>query len=387
MLYKLLSETDRARFSPVVISLMSRTPLRERIESLGIPVHTAMMRPGWPTPMGLWRLVRLIQRLKPDLITGWMYHSCFAAHLANFFFGSRAPILWSIHYSISSLEREKTLTAATIKACALLSKLPAQIVFVSRKSQSHHGPLGYSLQKSCVIPNGIDETEFVPSIEARRSVRSELGLPGDAFLIGLMGRYHPAKDHGNFLHAAALLSKVHPRTHFLLIGRNVDGENRELCQSIQQLGLASRTHLLGERHDMPRLAAALDVFSLSSGYGESFPNVIGEAMACEVPCVVTDVGDTAWMVGNTGRVVPPRDPRALAEGWQELINLGPERRRALGREARARVVDRFALKAVAGRYMSLYEKVLAGAKPEGFTSPAPGVLTTLSTTFEETGAQ
>nr|ALS89902.1 stp2: sugar transferase, PEP-CTERM/EpsH1 system [uncultured bacterium] len=247
--------------------------------------------------------------------------------------------------------------------------------------------MGFNLDKSCVIPNGIDETVFVPLTGARRSVRSELGLPEDAFLLGIMGRYHPAKDHGNFLQAAALLSKVHPKTHFLLIGRNVDGKNRKLCHSIEQLGLASRTHLLGERHDTARLCAALDVFSLSSSYGESFPNVVGEAMACEVPCVVTDIGGTPWMVGQTGRVVPPRDPRAMAEAWQELINLGQEERRALGREARARVVEHFTLKAVAERYVSLYEKVLAGKNPPELTCPVQGALATLGTTLEETGAQ
>jgi glycosyltransferase involved in cell wall biosynthesis len=387
MLYKLLAETDRARFYPVVISLMHHAALRERIEALGIAVHTTKMRPGLPTPMGLWRLVRLIRRLKPDLILGWMYHSCLAAQLANIFSSQRAPILWSIHYSISSLHREKRITAAAIRVCAFLSKLPAQIIFVSRAAQLQHKPLGYSLENSCVIPNGIDVTEFVPSTEARLSVRSELGLPGNAFLIGLMGRYHAMKDHSNFLRAAALLSKLHPEAHFLLIGRKVDRENQKLCQSIQELGLVQQTHLLGERHDVPRLAAALDVFSLSSSYGESFPNVIGEAMACGVPCVVTDVGDAAWILGSTGRVVPPRDPSALAEAWQEMIDLGPGGRLALGREARARVIERFTLESVVARYDALYENVLAREAPEEFASTTPSVDRHIEHYFEETGAR
>ena len=126
MLYKLLAESDRERFEPVVISLIDRGALRERIEGLGIAVHTTRMKPGFPSPLGLWRLVRLMRRLKPDLVLGWMYHSCLAAQLANFFVPQRVPVLWSIHYSMSSLASEKKLTAAVIRGCALLSKLAAQ---------------------------------------------------------------------------------------------------------------------------------------------------------------------------------------------------------------------------------------------------------------------
>lgn len=369
MLYKLLAETRRERFAPVVVCLSDGGGLRERIESLGIEVHSAGMKPGRPTPLGLWRLIRLARRLRPRLIIGWMYHSCLAAQLANFFSLRRTPLLWSIHYSTGSLAAEKWLTAAVIRACALLSRLPARIIFVSRAGQTQHGPLGYSLANSCVIPNGIDVTEFTPSAEARGSVRRELGFAGDAFLIGLVGRYHWMKDHANFLRAAALLAETHPRAHFLLSGRGVDPDNRELTRTIRESGLAGRTHLLGERHDIPRLAAALDVFTLSSSHGESFPNVIGEAMACAVPCVVTDLGDAGWMVGDTGRVVPPRDPRALADAWREMIEFGPEGRAGLGRAARLRVTEQFLLASVVARYEAMYETVLAAGTPAETTAP------------------
>ena len=364
MLYKLLVETDRKRFEPIVISLMDRGSLRKRIEALGIAVHTTGMKPGLPSPLGFWRLVRLLRGLKPDLILSWMYHSCLAAQLGNFFLPKRVPVLWSIHYSISSLASEKKLTAAVIKVCARLSKLPAQMIFVSKASQAEHESLAYYLDKSCVIPNGINVSEFVPSFESRRLVRTELGLPEEALLIGMMGRYHPMKDHENFLRAAALLSKHHPEVHYLLIGPGVDDGNTVLRHSIQEQGLERCIHLLGERSDIPNLAAALDVFSLSS-VCESFPNVIGEAMACETPCVVTNVGDAAWIVGEAGRVVPPRDPRALASAWTEMISLGADGRRLLGQAARSRVIEHFTLDSVVDRYQATYETVLLG-EAEGF---------------------
>jgi glycosyltransferase involved in cell wall biosynthesis len=211
-----------------------------------------------------------------------------------------------------------------------------------------------------VIPNGIDADVFAPSFEARASVRSELGLPAEALVIGMVGRYHRMKDHANFLRAAVSVSETHPEAHFILAGRGVDGDNRELRGLIDELGLSRRTHLLGQRHDVPRLTAALDVFTLSSRYGESFPNVIGEAMACAVPCVVTDLGDAAWIVGDTGRVVPPGDSDALARAWAEMIALGAEGRATLGRAALSRVGELFPVKSVVRRYEALYEAVLAG---------------------------
>lgn len=385
-LYKLLAKTNRDRFDPVVVSLIDQGVLRQRIEALGIAVFTTGMKAGRPTPAGLWRLIKLMRRVQPDLIFGWMYHSCLAAELARILSRHRASVLWSIHDSISAPATQKRLTTAVIKLCRLLSSLPAKIIFVSHAGQSMHQLLGYRAGNSCVIPNGIDVKEFKPSAQARLSVRAELGIPENALLIGLTGRYHPIKDHANFLKAAALNSETNPETHFLLIGRHVDQQNRELCDSIRELGLADRTHLLGERHDTARLAASLDIFSLSS-YGESCPNVIGEAMACGVPCVVTDVGDAVWMVGETGRVIPKRDPNALAAAWKEMIDLGPQKREALGLLARLRVIENFPVQSIVAQYEDLYESTLTSKAPEEFVSLTATGIGALNQAFEETSAQ
>jgi len=387
MLYKLLKETDRDRFEPVVMSLIDRGALRARIEDLGIPVHTVSIKPGVPSLLGFWRLVRFMRKLKPDLVLGWMYHSCLAAQLANFFLPGRTRVLWSIHYSIDSLASEKLLTATVIRACALLSRLASQIIFVSHASQAQHQPLGYSLARSCVIPNGINTSEFVPCSESRSSLRSELGLATDALLVGMMGRYHPVKDYANFLQAAAVISKKFPNANFVLVGQGVDHWNNELRRSIREFGLESKTHLLGERNDIPRIAAALDVFSLAS-YSESFPNVIGEAMACEVSCAVTDVGDAGWIVGDAGRVVPARDPHALAAAWSEIISLGPAGRMALGRAARTRVIERFRLESVVPRYEAVFTAVLGPeTSANSVTMPNQSGMPSLIATFDNTGAQ
>jgi glycosyltransferase involved in cell wall biosynthesis len=134
------------------------------------------------------------------------------------------------------------------------------------------------------------------------------------------------------------------------------------------------------------LAAALDI-SVSSSWGESCPIVIGEAMACGVPCVVTDVGDAGWIVGDTGLVVPPRDAGALAVACETLIESGSQRRQAMGLLARTRVAEHFPLQSIMGRYEDLFAKALTGdAAKELISLTSPG-MSKLEATLEETGAQ
>jgi glycosyltransferase involved in cell wall biosynthesis len=183
-----------------------------------------------------------------------------------------------------------------------------------------------------------------------------LGLDPEALLIGMVARFHPQKDHHTFVRAASLLADQ-PGVHFLLCGKEITGQNVELSGWIGGTGIGSRIHLLGLREDIPRVVAALDIATLSSSHGEGSPLVVGEAMASGVPCVVTDVGDSAEIVGATGLVVAPRRPEALAEAWRELIEGGPELRGRLGQLARQRVEERYSLPATVSMYQHLYSSL------------------------------
>lgn len=358
MLYKVLSSMDHRRFDSVVISLMDGGALRNKFESLGVVVHSLGMKKGLPTPGSVYRFARLINRLDLDLIQGWMYHGNLAAQLGVALSPRHIPVLWNIRGSSYNLKDEKPVTAALIWLGGKLSGLPKRIINNSLVSAiKHEEMLGYKSAKRVIIPNGFDTDLFAPSAEARAGLRAELGLSDDALLIGLSARYHPMKDHANFLRAAALLLKDHPQTHFALSGEGVDSRNEELRALIGSLPIGERVHLLGERSDMNRIAAALDIATLSSAFGEGFPNVVGEAMACGVPCVVTDVGDSVFVIGETGRAVTPRDPNAIASAWRELIEMGASSRRELGSAARRRVLENFSIEAIAQKYESLYQQV------------------------------
>lgn len=353
MLAKLLAGMDREAFEPAVVSLTDRGSLAEHLANLQVPVHALGFGSALPTPSAVWRLVRIVRRIRPHLIQGWMYHANLAAELASICVSEPAPVLWNIRHSIYRLADEKCTTAAIIRLGARLSFRPAHILYNAHVSAVQHEALGYRFEKRVVIPNGFDTQRFIPSEQARVRIRTELGLSSSTVLIGLIARYHPMKDHATFLRAAGSLVDTHPDVHFLLVGRDVDWDNAALVRLIQDTGVGTRIHLLGERTDIHQVTAALDVSAISS-YSEGFPNVIGEAMACAVPCTVTDVGDSASIVGETGRVVPPRDHQALAEAWRALLRVGPAGRARLGRAARRRIEEHFSLPAVIARYEQLY---------------------------------
>jgi glycosyltransferase involved in cell wall biosynthesis len=357
-LYKLLVHMDSARFEHAVVSLADGVwPMVARIEGLGVPVYRIGFRAKAPSPVATLRLASLVRGLHPDLIQGWMYHGNVAAQMLSAVLPATIPVVWNICATQSALHHQNLTTAIAIWLGARLSSLPARIITDSVScARVHQRDLKYTASNWEIIPNGFDLRQFQPSPAARLDVRSELFLAPDTLLVGLIGRYHPVKDHDGFLKAAALLSQRTPKAHFLLAGRGVR-DNQALVNQALSLGLSRTVHFLRERGDMPRLTAALDI-AVSSSYSESFPNVVGEAMCCGVPCVVTDVGDSAWLVGDTGLVVPPRDPAALAAACGDLAMQGSEARHRLGLRARQRVVDRFAIGSAAARQEEVYELVL-----------------------------
>ena len=287
-----------------------------------------------------------------------MYHGDLIGGLAAKLSG-RSLVVWGIRNTDLSPERTKRSTILTARACARLSNwLPEKIVVCSEASQKVHIKMGYRAEKMVVIANGFDLELFRPDPQARVSVRDELGIPAHTLLIGLVARFDPQKDHWNFIQAASLLQVTHPEVHYLLCGGGITWENQELSDLIKASNLGDNVHLLGLRDDVPRLTAALDIASTSS-VGESFPNVVGEAMSCAVPCVVTDAGDSAFIVGETGLVVSPKDPQALANAWRYLVEMPSSEKDNLGFAARQRVAKYFNLPAVVSSYERLYKNILA----------------------------
>jgi glycosyltransferase involved in cell wall biosynthesis len=364
------------------VSLIDVGIVGQKIAALGIAPRALGMRRA-PNPLKVLELARVVSAVGPDVVQTWMYHADLVGGLAAKLAG-RVPVAWGIHNSTLDPATTHRTTRLIVKASARLSRLvPSAIVCVSRAAQALHVAQGYDAARFVLIPNGFDLAELRPDEEERRAVRAELGLAGEHVLVGMVARVSPQKYPRNFIRAAALLARRRPEARFLLCGGpGAEGEmgavadNPTLAGPIREAGLADRFFLVGRRDDVPRVTRALDVGTLSSSYGEAFPLVIGEAMACGVPCAVTDVGDSGFLVGETGRVVPPRDPEALARAWEELCALGPEGRRRLGEAARARVEASFALPRVAGQYASLWRSLAlrgeGGPRPRHASSASAG---------------
>lgn len=338
-----------------VISLTTEGPIATPLRQIGVPVQALNLR---KPPVNVLNLSRLSRELSGrDIVQSWMYHSDLLASAATRY-GARPPVVWGIRQSYldSATTRRSTLWVARI--CARLSeKLPSRIVCCSEEARRQHSDWGYSERKMEVIPNGFDLEEFKPDPAGRTVIRRELRIPDEAIVIGLVARFDRQKDHHNFFSAAARAAAERDDLTFVLCGDGIEWTNSELVRMIDRAGVRDRCHLLGPRSDMPRVTAGFDI-ATSASVGEGFPNSIGEAMACAVPCVVTDVGDSRFLVGDSGVIVPPRDPDALAGGWLSLAALDPAGRTARGVEARARVARHFDLNDVAARYLSLYEEVV-----------------------------
>jgi glycosyltransferase involved in cell wall biosynthesis len=301
------------------------------------------------------RLFKIARTVRPSLIQGWMYHGNLTASICAMLSRQRVPVIWNVRHSIHDMQHETRLTRGFIRLGAALSSGPRAIIYNSRLSAEQHERLGFDARKTVVIPNGFDCQLFRPRPEMGAPLRQNLGIAPGRVVVGMVARNQPQKDPCNLLKATGLLAARGVDIHVVIAGPGFDAGNTGLAQAIREAGIGERISLLGQRHDIPDIVAGLDIATLPSAWGEGFPNVLGEAMASGVPCVATDIGDSAWIVGRTGLVVPPCNPEALAEALGQLVALGSEGRRELGAAARARVIQNFEVDDIVSRYEQLYE--------------------------------
>lgn len=376
MLFRLLSHLEPTGLQSSVVTMVAGGEFQKQFESIDVPVYSLGMQRNALEPRQVLRLGQMLDKLRPDLVQTWMYHADLLGGLAARWKGLR-PMVWNIRHSNLDAGSNRRLTRWVARACAVLShSVPDAIICNSFVAGELHAKFGYTQNKLVIIPNGFDTGLFRPDRDSYNTVRQELGLSLSTPLVGIVGRFHTQKDHRTFIQALSVLHRQRPDVHFLLSGNNVSCANPELTAWIAEAGVGSVCHLLGQRNDMPRLMAALDILC-SSSLGEGFPNVVGEAMSCGVPCVVTDVGDSAYVVGDFGAVVPPRRPDLLADAMANILAMEKSEYLRMSEGARSRILDHYSLHAVAGIYSQLYSDLIDGNfPPRG--SQSPGKYTFLS---------
>ncbi len=268
----------------------------------------------------LFRIFKPLKRLNPDVIHGYMEMANILTVLLKPFF-PKAKVVWGIRASNIDFSHYDWFVRLADRVERFLAKFADLVIFNSKSGLEFYGNRGFSTRKSIVIPNGIDIEKFQPDKRARERFRGEFNIGDRDILIGNVGRLAPQKDHKTFIRAASNLIEKKKNIKFLCIGGVQDQKYvDEVKALVNQLELNKVLIWLEPRSDMKEVYNGLDILTSSSSWGEGFSNVVGEAMACGVPSVVTDVGDSSWIVGELGVTVPPNDPKALAEGWSKCID-------------------------------------------------------------------
>lgn len=342
----------------VVVVLYPNGYFERELRDAGVHVEVLGKKSLWDMPAPVWKLLCFLRREKPDILLSYLEAPNVLAVLLHPFF-RRTKIAWNVAASFIDLKKYHWLAALTFKISKLLSHYADLIIVNSRSGMVYHRQHGYPESKMVVIPNGINISYFKPDSVLREQIRKEWGLSDNQKLIGLVGRLDPMKDHPTFLKAASKIVKEKADVSFVCVGDGTPSYRQELQSLSEELELGKKIIWAGSRKDMPAVYNGLDI-AVSSSYGEGLPNVVCEAMASCVPCVVTDVGDSAYVVGDTGIVVPPGDPDALAEGIRKLLDSDLT---SLGLKARQRIVDNFSMEQLVERTEKALVELCADTPP------------------------
>jgi glycosyltransferase involved in cell wall biosynthesis len=361
MLYRLLSNFSAA-YENIVISMTDKGIIGSRIESLGIKVYTLNTNKGIPNLFAFSKLLRIVRRERPAIMQTWLYHAdlfgLFASKLSSI-----PLILWNIRCSCVDTKKYSLGKRIVLRLLIMVSHLPAAVIANSKAGMDVHKKIGYRASRWEVINNGFDVDFFCPKPLKKNELKNRFFGDSNFLLIGSVARFDQLKDHENLLKAIkAYVDKytVIDNVKFVLVGSGTR-DNPFLQGLITAMGIENKVITLGERDDIPDIMSSFDIYCSSSS-SEGFPNSIGESMACGVPCVSTDAGDSAFLINKSGIIVPTKDPEALARAWNEMISLGEEERHKLGLLARKRIETDFSIRKITRYYEALYSDLITSLK-------------------------
>lgn len=314
VLYRLCQGSDS--FEHVVISMIDEGKYGSLLENLGVQCFYLRMNKNRLNFFSFFTLIKIIKEINPWAVQTWMYHADFLGGLAAKLSGVK-KIYWNVRNSSIDKKTTKYSIQIILKALTLLSYvLPTKIVCCAHSAKNEHFNIGYASKKLVVIHNGYNLNTL--GMIGKSGFRKNNKIDEKITLVGMVARVDPNKDHSCFIEAASIVLKEFP-VNFLLVGKGANLDNSKLKKEIEKYGLCDNIYLVGTQADIPNVMRALDVHVISSSYGEGFPNVIAEAMGCGTPCVATKVGESALIIENLGWIVPPKNPKALADAIAKAI--------------------------------------------------------------------
>lgn len=358
MLRLIEAHKNNSDYDHSVVSLTGIGEIGKQLQVSNIRVHALGLKSAFNTPRVMWALMKIIRQADPDVIHTWMYHADLIGGVAGKL--TKKKIIWSVRNTHAEAKSGIAKTTFYImKICAFLSAyIPNKIICVAGTAMTSHVKYGYQQKKMQVIQNGYDVNNLRNlSRQHKQTTRKSIGLAKNATVIGTVGRYNNSKDHPTFIRAAKILLRSNDNLQFLLIGKGINANNTQLFSLIADTGHIEKFFLLDERDDVPALLTLMDIFCLHS-ISEGFPNVLGEAMCIGLPCITTDVGDAALMVGENGVVVPHSQPELLVKGLQAMVNLTAKERKESGEKLRQRIDNNYSLAQAQHAIETVYQNVL-----------------------------
>lgn len=343
----LIRNLDHSRFHVTVITIYEAGNLARDLQGIeNVQVVSLAKQSGLDNFLVWPRLSRLVRSLRPHVVHGYLDSGNVRALVAGKW--SKATVIWGVRSSNMEVTPLSRTAHSYRKLANLLSGWTDLIICNSEAGRDHAVRNGYPPRLVNVIPNGFDTSHFLPDPDARMRQRRDWGTDGATPLVGLVARLDPIKDHPTFLRAAALVIKDHPEVRFVCVGGGAKHYGTALQDLAVSLGIDRHVCWAGEQSDMPAVYNALDIV-VSTSVSEGFSNSLGEAMACGVACVATDVGDARAILGDTGILVPPGNPEAVAAAFMTLLGLSPDEFHEVGVSARERIVQLYGVDALVER--------------------------------------
>jgi glycosyltransferase involved in cell wall biosynthesis len=351
MLAKGLCERGHA---VVVTSFYAGGPIHQALQDAGIRVHALHKRGRWDLLAFLVRLAKFIRQERPDILHGYLHEPNNISVFLKLFF-PRMKIVWGVRSSVGGMRQNDIGAGLSFRLSRRLSIFADAIIVNSQAGRDYYVAMGYPAEKIVKIPNGIDTEQFSFDPMAREQLRFEWGVTAQQKLIGLVGRLDPIKDHQTFLKAAALLIEKNSDVRFVCVGDGPAGYKASLKDLTEALGILPYVNWIDARPNIAPIYSALDIL-VSSSSVEGFSNVLGEAMSCGVPCVATNVGDSAQLLAELGAIVPTKDARGLMVEIERLLSDCKQAARM-----RKRIVDHFSVKTLVCNTEDLLKRLAASS--------------------------